>query len=29
LAAGTAIGIRKGRQKDDGLDEEFVASIGS
>jgi uncharacterized membrane protein len=29
LAAGTAIGIRKGRQKDDGLDEEFVASIGA
>jgi uncharacterized membrane protein len=29
IAAGAAIGIRKGRQKDDGLDDEFVASIGA
>jgi uncharacterized membrane protein len=29
IAAGAAIGIHKGRQKDDGIDDEFVASIGA
>jgi uncharacterized membrane protein len=29
LAAGAAIGLRKGRNKDLGIDDEFVKSIGS
>jgi uncharacterized membrane protein len=28
-AAGAAVGIYKGRHKDDGIDEEFVASVGA